>query len=66
MQALGFRARIDEAGNAIGELGKGERTIVLLGHIDTVPGQIRVRREGDILFGRGTVDAKGPLATSTS
>jgi LysW-gamma-L-lysine carboxypeptidase len=37
--------------------------VVLLGHIDTVPGQIDVRREGNVLFGRGTVDAKGPLAT---
>ena len=43
------------------------RTIVLLGHIDTVPGNIPVRIEstadGDVLYGRGSVDAKGPLAT---
>ncbi len=40
---------------------------MLLGHIDTVPGDIPVRvertPEGDCLFGRGSVDAKGPLAT---
>jgi len=35
----------------------------LLGHIDTVPGIIPVRVDGDILHGRGTVDAKGPMAT---
>jgi LysW-gamma-L-lysine carboxypeptidase len=35
---------------------------VLLGHIDTVPGNIPVRIEGDVLYGRGSVDAKGPLA----
>jgi LysW-gamma-L-lysine carboxypeptidase len=35
---------------------------VLLGHIDTVPGEIPVRVEGGVLFGRGSVDAKGPLA----
>jgi LysW-gamma-L-lysine carboxypeptidase len=35
---------------------------VLLGHIDTVPGEIPVRIEGDELVGRGAVDAKGPLA----
>jgi LysW-gamma-L-lysine carboxypeptidase len=35
---------------------------VLLGHIDTVPGNIPVRIEGDRLYGRGSVDAKGPLA----
>jgi LysW-gamma-L-lysine carboxypeptidase len=36
---------------------------VLLGHIDTVPGNITVRVEDGRLFGRGSVDAKGPLAT---
>jgi LysW-gamma-L-lysine carboxypeptidase len=31
--------------------------------MDTVPGDIPVRRRGNLLYGRGTVDAKGPLAT---
>ena len=69
MQGLGFRAHMDEAGNAVGELGEADansRTILLLGHIDTVPGHIDVRREGALLYGRGTVDAKGPLATFVS
>ena len=38
------------------------RTLLLLGHIDTVAGPIDVRREGNLLYGRGAVDAKGPLA----
>lgn len=66
MRAAGFdRAAMDAAGNAVGELGASdaERTLVLLGHIDTVPGNIPVRVEGGRLFGRGSVDAKGPLAT---
>ncbi|HOT90543.1 MAG TPA: [LysW]-lysine hydrolase [Anaerolineae bacterium] len=63
MAALGFRAYIDGAGNAVGEIGDGERAVLLLGHIDTVPGFINVRREGGRLYGRGAVDAKGPLAT---
>ena len=66
MQKAGYeRAYVDEAGNAVGELGAPDapRTIVLLGHIDTVPGNIPVRIEGDLLYGRGSVDAKGPLAT---
>ena len=66
MRTAGYdRAFVDDAGNAVGELGdaSASRTIVLLGHIDTVPGNIPVRIEGDTLFGRGSVDAKGPLAT---
>jgi len=63
MNALGFtRAFADEAGNALGVMGEGPRQIVLMGHIDTVPGEIPVRIEGDVLHGRGSVDAKGPLA----
>jgi [amino group carrier protein]-lysine/ornithine hydrolase len=60
----GFRGYVDAAGNAIGERGDASRgpTIVLLGHMDTVPGDIHVRREDDRLYGRGAVDAKGPLA----
>ncbi|MBS0197895.1 MAG: [LysW]-lysine hydrolase [Planctomycetes bacterium] len=69
MRGLGYQARVDEVGNAVGELGPpagpGVREIVLLGHIDTVPGEIPVRREGDLLCGRGAVDAKGPLAAFT-
>jgi len=63
MAALGFQAEVDDAGNAVGSLGDGPTTILLLGHIDTVRGYINVRREGSLLHGRGTVDAKGPLAT---
>jgi LysW-gamma-L-lysine carboxypeptidase len=63
MRALGFRAYQDAVGNAIGVLGEGEREIVLLGHIDTVEGFIPIRLEDGRLYGRGAVDAKGPLAT---
>jgi len=62
MQALGFRAQVDEAGNAVGILGDGDREIVLLGHMDTVPGHVPVRIQDGRLYGRGSVDAKGPLA----
>jgi LysW-gamma-L-lysine carboxypeptidase len=66
MRASGYdRAFVDDAGNAVGELGDpaAARTLVLLGHIDTVPGHIPVRIENGLLYGRGSVDAKGPLAT---
>ncbi|MEF2278074.1 [LysW]-lysine hydrolase [Deinococcus sp. YIM 134068] len=59
MAAHGFAAHLDEAGNAVGERGHGPLTVLLLGHIDTVPGDISVRVEGEVLHGRGSVDAKG-------
>ena len=62
MRERGFRAGVDEAGNAVGEVGDGPRHVVLLGHIDTVPGEIPTRVEDGELVGRGAVDAKGPLA----
>lgn len=63
MKSLGYdKSFIDEAGNAVGVMGKGSKQVVLLGHIDTVPGEISVREENGILYGRGSVDAKGPLA----
>src|SRR4029077_955422 len=62
MAERGFRAAVDAAGNAVGEIGDGPVHVVLLGHIDTVPGEIPVRVEDGELIGRGAVDAKGPLA----
>ena len=70
MELLGFdRASVDDAGNAVGEIGNrgAPHVLLLLGHIDTVPGNIPVRIEtvddSELLYGRGAVDAKGPLAT---
>jgi LysW-gamma-L-lysine carboxypeptidase len=62
MSHRGFRSRVDGAGNAVGILGNGPREILLLGHTDTLPGPIAVRREGERLFGRGVVAGKGSLA----
>ena len=63
MSYLGFnQAFVDQAGNAVGIKGNGSNQIVLLGHIDTVPGEILLREEEGILHARGAVDAKGPLA----
>jgi LysW-gamma-L-lysine carboxypeptidase len=64
MKALGLAASRDEVGNAIGVAGDPQagRTVLLLGHMDTVPPELAVYRRGNLLYGRGTVDAKGALA----
>jgi len=64
MRARGFRVQRDGVGNVVGVLGeaRARRAIMLLGHIDTAPGLIPMRWEGGRLYGRGAVDAKGPLA----
>ncbi|CAG1013231.1 LysW-gamma-L-lysine/LysW-L-ornithine carboxypeptidase [Anaerolineales bacterium] len=72
MKSLGYDdAFVDKAGNAVGVLGMGSKQVVLLGHIDTVSGEIPVtltpnpssERRGELLYGRGSVDAKGSLAS---
>lgn len=66
MKALGYEeVFIDRAGNAVGVMGNGAKQVVLLGHIDTVPGEIKVEQTDVSLYGRGTVDAKGSLACFT-
>ncbi len=64
---MGLHARIDEVGNFVASTHPddhitGTQPIVLLGHMDTVHGTIPVRLEDGVLYGRGAVDAKGPLA----
>lgn len=54
-------AFVDEAGNAVGIRGTGTLLVALLGHIDTFAGFPPVYRDGRSLYGRGAVDAKGPL-----
>lgn len=86
MSVRGFQAYADGAGNAFGIRGatNAPHTLILLGHIDTFPGDIPVRIEknsnsdqaqnaepitqpfselsaGYVLYGRGSVDAKGSL-----
>lgn len=63
MERLGYRSFVDGAGNVVGERGDPSAPLILmLGHLDTVPDQIPVRQDGSRLYGRGAVDAKGPLA----
>jgi LysW-gamma-L-lysine carboxypeptidase len=56
---------VDDAGNALLNYGRGEKWVLLAGHIDTVPGELPVEYDGTIFRGRGAVDAKGPLVSMT-
>jgi len=59
---LGFEnIHIDEVGNLIATKGTGSPKILLCGHMDTVPGKIKVRTDNGYLYGRGASDAKAPL-----
>jgi LysW-gamma-L-lysine carboxypeptidase len=54
---------LDDAGNV---RAPADDAVLLTSHIDTVPGDIPVRVErddGEVLWGRGSVDAKGSLAS---
>ncbi|MDG6933456.1 MAG: M20/M25/M40 family metallo-hydrolase [Nitrososphaerota archaeon] len=54
--------RTDSVGNVRASTGRTEPVLLYCGHMDTVPGRIPVRRVGNKIFGRGSSDAKGPLA----
>jgi putative selenium metabolism hydrolase len=71
MERLGYAVEVDELGNVVGSVGDGDGPCVLLdAHMDTVgvtdraawsadpAGELRDGR----LYGRGSVDMKGPLA----
>jgi [amino group carrier protein]-lysine/ornithine hydrolase len=61
---LGYSFTIDGAGNGIARRGRGRPRVVFLGHIDTVPGRRPVRQARGRVYGRGAVDAKGPLVAA--
>lgn len=63
-KGLGFHATVDDAGNGIAHRGAGRPEVLYLGHIDTVDGVLPVRVSDGKLFGRGAVDAKGPLVAA--
>ena len=63
-KALGLDGEVDDAGNVVMTTGSGQKEIMFLCHMDTVPGELKVTLDGPILHGRGSVDAKGCLATA--
>ena len=71
-ESHGREAWLDDVGNV---RAPGDDGVLLTSHVDTVPGEIPVRVEeadvsetrydgdaAEVLWGRGSVDAKGPLA----
>ena len=74
MEKAGFdEVRIDGIGNIIGRIGSGKRVIAFDAHIDTVEtgdlsawkggGPFQPRIEDGKVFGRGTVDQEGGMAS---
>ena len=59
LEDAGREAYLDEVGNV---RAPADESVLLTSHVDTVPGDIPVRVEDGVLFGRGSVDAKGSLA----
>jgi [amino group carrier protein]-lysine/ornithine hydrolase len=64
MKTFTDEAFVDASGSAVAKIGHGPLEVVFLGHIDTVPGDIPVRTQDGRLYGRGSVDAKGPFCTA--
>ena len=58
----GVEPRVDAAGNVRASRGSGAPHLVFNTHIDTVPPHVPFDRDGDVIRGRGSCDAKGPLA----
>ncbi|NRQ34216.1 M20/M25/M40 family metallo-hydrolase [Nonomuraea sp. NN258] len=57
----GIHAQVDAAGNLVATRGTGPERLLMLGHLDTVPHRWPARWEGETLWARGSVDAKGSL-----
>lgn len=57
-EAYDREAWVDDRGNV---RAPGDDGVLLTSHLDTVPGDIPVRTEDGVLWGRGSVDAKGSL-----
>jgi LysW-gamma-L-lysine carboxypeptidase len=63
-ESHGRAARLDEVGNV---RAPADDSVLLTSHVDTVPGdipvEVRETDDGPALYGRGSVDAKGPLVS---
>ncbi|SEO37883.1 acetylornithine deacetylase [Halogranum amylolyticum] len=64
----GVEATVDDAGNTVASKGTGSPHVVLNTHVDTVTPHVPYERddEAGVVRGRGSCDAKGPLAALLS
>lgn len=62
VSSQGVAVEVDDAGNTIASRGTGRPHVVLNTHLDTVSPFIPFTRDGAVIRGRGSCDAKGPLA----
>ncbi|MEM2267725.1 MAG: N-acetyl-lysine deacetylase [Nitrososphaerota archaeon] len=63
-EKLGYdKFYVDDVGNIFLKRGGGRKSILLAGHLDTVPGELEVKIIDDEVYGRGAVDAKGSLTS---
>jgi LysW-gamma-L-lysine carboxypeptidase len=61
LRSYGFSPQVDPAGNVLSTVGNGKPNLLFCGHMDTVPGELKVFEENGRIYGRGAVDAKSSL-----
>jgi acetylornithine deacetylase/succinyl-diaminopimelate desuccinylase-like protein len=68
LRGHGVEPRVDDAGNVLADRGASDPDthLVLNTHVDTVPPHVPYERDADTVRGRGSCDAKGPLAALLS
>jgi len=58
----GFHVKFDKVGNLIAEKGTGKPILLMISHLDTIPGELPISEKDGKLYGRGAVDCKPSLA----
>jgi LysW-gamma-L-lysine carboxypeptidase len=62
LENKGFKVSFDKIGNLIAEKGEGKPELLLVSHLDTIPGELPVIEKEGKIYGRGAVDCKPSLA----
>src|SRR5215471_19410471 len=64
MSDAGFAVEVQEAAESRPNVyaRRGDPTVVMSSHTDTVPPYVEFHEDGSYIYGRGSCDAKGPIA----